>query len=97
MNEKFSPLMPTNGGFNTKTYVNNVEEKNEKNSGNIKSARRNLCKDKQPIRKGARNSTRNHRNGDTICNQQRIMYGDESRPKNRGDPRNVGNNGQKKR
>lgn len=30
MNEKFNPLMPTNGGFNAKTFVNNVEERNEK-------------------------------------------------------------------
>ena len=31
MSEKFNPLlMPTGGGFNTKTYVNNVKERNEK-------------------------------------------------------------------
>ena len=29
MNEKFNPLMPTDGGFNTKTYVNSAEERNE--------------------------------------------------------------------
>lgn len=30
MNEKLNPLMSTNDRFNTKTFVNNAEERNEK-------------------------------------------------------------------
>lgn len=30
MNEKFNPFMRTNDEFNAKTFVNNVEERNEK-------------------------------------------------------------------